>query len=258
MLAGPMSETASSRGQPSFVWRAGQDRRLAMLRRLAAPGGGPALDLGCGLGLYTRALAAQHGPAIGLEVEWPRAREAAAAGVAVVAAVSERLPFAPGSFRLVLANEVLEHVADDRAAAQELVRVLAPGGRAMLFVPNRLWPFETHGVYWRGRYRFGNAPLVNWLPDALRARLAPHVRVYTGAGLEALFAGLPVRIVAHRGVFPGYDNLARRRPRLGRLARRLSYALERTPLGACGLSRLLVVERLPGDAGGLDAPAAGA
>lgn len=38
-------------------------------------------------------------------------------------------------FDLVMANHVLEHVADDRAALRELHRILAPGGRAILTVP---------------------------------------------------------------------------------------------------------------------------
>ena len=83
---------------------------------------------------------------------------------------------------------MIEHVTDDAAAAAEMVRVVAPGGRIVIFCPNRLYPFETHGHYWRGRYHFGNTPLINYLPDPLRNRLAPHVRAYTGAG-----AARPVR-----------------------------------------------------------------
>jgi SAM-dependent methyltransferase len=97
------------------------------------------------------------------------------------------LPYASASIDLVLSHEVLEHVEDDRLAVAEIVRVLRPGGRAVIFVPNRRYPFETHGIYWRGVYRFGNIPLVNYLPDALRDRLAPHVRAYTAAGLRRLF-----------------------------------------------------------------------
>ena len=85
----------------------------------------------------------------------------------------------------------------------EISRVLAPGGRALIFVPNRLWPFETHGIWWRGRYRFGNMPLVNYLPDPLRNRLAPHVRVYTAAGLREVFAELPLRVLHHGQIYPG-------------------------------------------------------
>jgi hypothetical protein len=125
-----------------------------------------------------------------------------------------------------------------------MVRAVRPGGRILIFVPNRLYPFETHGVFWRGKYRFGNIPLVNWLPAVLRDRLAPHVRAYTASGLCRLFDGHPVRIIHHAVVFPGYDNIVARKPGLGRLLRTVTYALERTPLRAFGLSHLLVVEKM--------------
>jgi hypothetical protein len=121
---------------------------------------------------------------------------------------------------------------------------LRPGGRAIVFCPNRLYPFETHGHYWRGQYHFGNTPLINWLPDAARNRLAPHVRAYSRAGLRALFDGTPARIVHHSVVFPGYDNIVRRRPELGALLQRVTYRLERSPLRWFGLSHFLVVERV--------------
>jgi SAM-dependent methyltransferase len=45
------------------------------------------------------------------------------------------LPFGDGAFDWVLCNHVLEHVLDDRRAMGELLRVLRPGGRAILQVP---------------------------------------------------------------------------------------------------------------------------
>jgi predicted SAM-dependent methyltransferase len=46
-----------------------------------------------------------------------------------------RLSFADRSFGVVIANHVLEHVADDRAAMKEIFRVLEPGGLAVLQTP---------------------------------------------------------------------------------------------------------------------------
>jgi SAM-dependent methyltransferase len=52
----------------------------------------------------------------------------------------QRLPFADGSFDLVFCSHVLEHVPDDRLAMRELLRVLAPGGRALIMIPLRNVP----------------------------------------------------------------------------------------------------------------------
>lgn len=237
-------QKAAARGVPSLVWRAGQERRLAMIRAAAGERlNGAILDVGCGIGTYLSALRAHSHARFGVEVEGEYARQAAMQA-AVVQACGERLPFADGRFDLVLSHEVIEHVADDRACVGEMVRVLRPGGRLVLFCPNRWYPFETHGHYWRGVYHFGNTPLVNYLPDRLRDRLVPHVRAYTVAGVRRLFEGLPVRIVVHTQIYPGYDNLVQRWPALGRLVRWLSYQLERTPLRLWGLSHFLVVEKL--------------
>jgi len=144
----------------------------------------------------------------------------------------------------VLSHEVIEHVANDRLAASEMIRVLRPGGRVVLFCPNRLYPFETHGHYWRGRYHFGNTPLINYLPNPIRDRLAPHVRAYTGRALRALFAGLSVRVITHTQIYPGYDNIVARRPGLGRVFRLVTYTFERTPMRLFGLSHFLVAEKI--------------
>ena len=56
----------------------------------------------------------------------------------VVGSVLE-LPFPDRSFDVVFCTEVIEHTTDPRLAVAELTRVVAPGGRLVLTVPNRLW-----------------------------------------------------------------------------------------------------------------------
>ena len=46
-----------------------------------------------------------------------------------------KMPFGDSTFDAVLCNHVLEHVADDIAAMKEILRVLKPGGFAILQVP---------------------------------------------------------------------------------------------------------------------------
>ncbi len=242
-MAERYSGKAAQRGEPGYVWRSGQERRLAMIREHVRVDG-VILDNGCGLGTYLQALAPYSACRFGLEVELDRAVVARRHAAGVALGEGERLPFAGASFNFILSNEVIEHVVDDAQVVAEMVRVLRPGGRMVIFCPNRWYPVEQHGVYWKGDYRFGNIPLVNYLPRRLRDRLAPHVRTYTARDVRALFKGLPITLVHHSRIFGGYDNIEHRRPRLGRLIKRLLYLLERTPFQALGISHFLVVEKL--------------
>ena len=68
---------------------------------------------------------------------------------AMVRMDATRLGFRDGAFDVVLCLHVLEHIPDDRAAMGELLRVLAPGGRAILQVPldeARAETFEDRSV----------------------------------------------------------------------------------------------------------------
>jgi len=245
-------ERAALRGEPSYVWRAGQERRLRMI--LAGADGresGVILDDGCGVGEYMTRFAELTSHIYGLEFDPDYASSASKLGHKVVQGAGERLPFSDGTFDLILSHEVLEHVEDDRAALEEIVRVLrspnsdfSGGGRLVLFVPNRGYPFETHGIYLRGQYRFGNIPLVNYLPRRFRDRLAPHVRVYTRGDLERLFRSLPIKIIHTTIIFGAYDNIIARWPSAGKLLRTLLQALEATPLRVFGLSHFWVIERI--------------
>jgi hypothetical protein len=125
-----------------------------------------------------------------------------------------------------------------------MVRVLRPGGRIVLFVPNRGYPFETHGIYWKGSYRFGNMPIVNYLPRRWRDKLAPHVRIYSRSDLEKLFDNLPIKITKRTVIFGAYDNIIARFGAFGIFLRGILQFLEKSPLKGLGLSHFWVVEKL--------------
>ncbi|MCZ7548128.1 MAG: class I SAM-dependent methyltransferase [Anaerolineales bacterium] len=205
---------------------------------------GRVLENGCGVGMYVEKLAALGGTVFGLEYDFARAAEARTRSPRILNAAGERLPFPSESFDLILSHEVLEHVQDDREAAREMIRVLYPRRAGRDLCPNRGYPFETHGIYWRGRYKFGNIPLVNYLPRAWRDRLAPHVRVYSRRDLEKLFTGLPVRFVERTVVFGAYDNIIARFGAFGKFLRGVLQFLEKTPLRGLGLSHFWVVEKI--------------
>ncbi len=241
------SAQAAERGEPSYIWRAGQQRRLEMIKTAAGDRiQGRLLENSCGIGLYLEHLFPLGCEVVGLEFEYQRALQAKKVAENVLAGAGENLPFPANSFDLILSNEVIEHVVDDQKAIQEMVRTLVPGGRMIIFCPNRWYPFETHGIYKRGEYYFGNKFGVNYLPRPLRNKLAPHVRVYTKKDLKDLFQGLPVKFITTKVIFGGYDNIIGRYPRLGRWLRSFLYLIEKSPLRFLGLSHYWVVEKTEG------------
>jgi len=234
---------AAALGRPSYVWRSGQERRLSLVRRRVSLEGARVLDVGCGIGAYVRRMRELSPRVYGVDIDEQRVRRGSSELPNLMLAAGERLPFRDNTFDAVLLNEVIEHVSDDAATVREACRVAKVGGNVVIFAPNRLYPFETHGVYVRKRYIFGNIPLVNYLPDFLRRRLAPHVRAYRSGDLRRLTAGLDARWAEHRVIYPGFDNVAARSKLLARALRSILYALERTPLQVLGLSHFLVLQK---------------
>ena len=230
-------------GHPSYVWRFGQDRRLALVDSYVPLKDKAILDVGCGLGTYVRKFRGFSDDVHGVDVDPERVAEASASLPNIQVSFGESLPFPDDRFDVVFLNEVIEHVDDDRQTLAESVRVLRPGGHVVVYAPNRWFPFETHGVYFGDRFVFGNIPLVGYLPDLLRNRLAPHVRAYTHRGIERLLDGLPIEVVVHRYVYPGFDNFAARNRLVGGTLRRVFYFLEGTRLERFGLSHFMVVRK---------------
>jgi SAM-dependent methyltransferase len=231
-------------GHPSYVWRFGQDRRLALIRQFVPLENRWILDVGCGIGTYVRKLRGLSNYVFGIDVDEERVAWGAKDVPNLQVSTSEELPFQDESFDVIILNEVIEHVRDDVKTISECVRVLRPGGRVIIYAPNRLYLFETHGIYIGRRYIFRLIPFVNWLPDLLRDRFCPHVRVYTTPQIRRLFDGTPARIVHHGYVFPGFDNIVADHPRLGHALRTVLYAVETTPLACFGLSHFVVAERV--------------
>lgn len=90
------------------------------------------------------------------------------AGRVKVGSVLE-MPYDDGSFDVVLASEILEHVPEDGQAIAELVRVLAPGGMLAVTVPR--WLPER--ICWA-------------LSDEYHANEGGHIRIYRADELRAL------------------------------------------------------------------------
>ena len=238
-------------GVPSLVWGPGQARRISLIAGRIPLAHRRILDIGCGVGEYVRHLRDLPASVVGIDVDRKRVHAGARSDEGMpnlLVGAAEALPFATRAFDIVLLNEVIEHVQDDRATLEEALRVLSPGGHIVIYAPNRLFPFETHGVYWRGIYRFGNYPLINYLPNALRDPLVPHARAYTRGDIAQLLRGLDARMVVHTAVYPSFDRIRSRNNQLGRLLQAIFHQAEDTPLRWLGLSHLVILEK-PSDSG---------
>lgn len=162
-------------------------------------GNGTVLDAGCGpYPALSIALARGDRTVVALDIGLGTVRSAlgvaAARDVTLLGVVGdvEALPFRTGAFAGVACDDTIEHLPDDRAGADELVRVCAPDALLVVATPNR----HSLGVLRRK------------LGDRLRGRRHPdrhyfvsdsHLREYTWRELETLVGPLATT-VAHRGV----------------------------------------------------------
>ncbi|MDA2945734.1 MAG: class I SAM-dependent methyltransferase [Actinomycetota bacterium] len=155
--------------------------------------GNRVLDVGAGFGRHVYECARRGARAVALDYaadEVAETRNTLGAMVAageispdsspgVLRGDATRLPFADGTFDVVITSEVLEHIIDDTAAIAEMARVLRPGGRFAASVPARL----PETINWRLSDEY-HAP----------AAVGGHVRIYSRVELAAKLraAGLEV------------------------------------------------------------------
>jgi len=113
------------------------------------------LDVGCGTGANLLMLS-EYGDAEGVDISEDALAFCRERGLDKVRlGAGEQLPYDDGTFDLVTAFDVVEHMDDDLAGLREMRRVLRPGGRALLFVPTFmfLWGLQDDVSNHRRRYR---------------------------------------------------------------------------------------------------------
>jgi SAM-dependent methyltransferase len=125
--------------EDSHWWFRGRNVILpALLRRYLRP---PIkiLDIGSGGGMIASSLL-EFGSVTVCDVD-PRCEQAVQkrGGLTFRYGRAEAIPFEDGSFDLVTAFDVIEHVEDDQAALREFVRVVRPGGGVAIAVPAYQW-----------------------------------------------------------------------------------------------------------------------
>jgi ubiquinone/menaquinone biosynthesis C-methylase UbiE len=218
------------RGTPTAIsgWEYGVRRRLEALQSLTSFEGKTVLDIGCGFGAYGLATE-KRGAKISVGVDINREYIKRSALSFLVLADAHVLPFRDSCFDIVLMVEVLEHLSHEVEALKEARRVLKKGGLLLLTVPNKFYPFETHGmkiscVEMPNMLGIG-IPLLSWMPSFVRERVE-RAKIYTQKQLINLLhkqGFMPMKV---EYMMPPLDRLKRRK--LAVTFRRLLRKLEAT------------------------------
>jgi ubiquinone/menaquinone biosynthesis C-methylase UbiE len=167
--------------------------RLATVGELLGTGPGRVLDAGMGAGRLAAELEQSGWQVSGVDLSQEMLARARTrlphAGTRLVKASIEHLPFQAESFDAVVATGVLEYSTDLESAVNEVTRVLAGGGRAVVSFPN----YRSVGGVWRRR-------LVNPVLRIVLGNRASRVprRLLTREEFEGMLekAGLEIEAVA--------------------------------------------------------------
>jgi 2-polyprenyl-3-methyl-5-hydroxy-6-metoxy-1,4-benzoquinol methylase len=170
------------------------------------------LDAGCGRGFfmhYVAALAPCRLTGVDLQLEHLAIalRHHRNRGGGVARAAVDSLPFSNGRFDKIVFSEVLEHLPDDRASLDEVVRVLKPGGLLFLTVPNHDYPF-----WWDPINKTLEALFATHVRRGPFAGIwAHHQRLYTRREIESLATAAGLEVLASHPLvhscFPFAHNL---------------------------------------------------
>jgi len=187
------------------VGRYSRTLATALVRFSGLGGDGRALDVGCGTGALTSALAAvlgaQRVAAVDVSPAAVEATAHAVPGADVRVASAERLPFADAEFTAVLSQLVIDKI-DGPAALQEMRRVVRPGG----VVAACVWDFEAGMTLLRAYWDAALAVDPRGAESAGAGERPPYTRpqelreLWIGAGLDAVQVGELVAAADYRDV----------------------------------------------------------
>lgn len=131
-------------------------RELELVWDLLPPEG-RVLDLACGTGRLTRALASQGRPVVGLDSSWAMASKAASSGAPTVLGDAFALPFHDGAFEAIVAMRLAFHYREIEPLLAAMRPVISSGG-ALIF---DTYSWSPRAVWALGAQRWGGRVFVH-------------------------------------------------------------------------------------------------
>ncbi len=128
---------------------------VRLMARLKLPSANPLLlDLGCGTGA-TAAELRGFGRVVGVDFSGLALERSRRRGLdQLVQARAEQIPLPDACADALVATDLIEHLDDDQAALKEFLRVLKPGGWAVISVPAYSFLWSEHDVALMHRRRY--------------------------------------------------------------------------------------------------------
>jgi len=206
------------------------------------------LDVGCGNGIYTLTIATYAKQVVGIDINKKALYQALTNQVGCntlkvhfVLMSAEALGFLKDYFDVVVCIETLEHIQKQQDALRRVHTLLKDGGKLVLYVPNKFYPFETHGI------RISNfainhplIPLFSFAPNFIRRRFE-RARIYTSKEITTLLINSVFMINALDYMLPPLDRL--KNNVLKKTFRKVFSLLERTKLKVFAMSILVVATK---------------
>lgn len=169
--------------EENYWWfRARRDMVFRLIEGLRLPTTAAVLEIGCSGGPLLQRLAQQgYSDLTGIDVSETGIALAQQRGLRNTSCMDgTRLQFPDAAFDLVIASDVLEHIADEGQALREWQRVLRPGGQLLVFVPAFTFLWGKHDEVNQHFRRYTAAQLAAALG---RAGLQVQRRSYWNVGL---------------------------------------------------------------------------
>jgi SAM-dependent methyltransferase len=167
------------------------------------------LDVGCGDGSFTVPLSDNFKKVVAIDVQQNflerfKKKVSGSGKFEILNMSAEEMDFESNTFDAIITIETIEHIPDLQKAAREFYRVLKPGGELIITCPNRLFPFENHGMRIGKKEFHTRIPLLPYIPF-LHSKYSL-ARVFTVNSLHKLFVPLGFRKEKVDFIWPTFEH----------------------------------------------------